>query len=282
MRLFPNLAAKGSTDPVENPHPILSDVRVRQAIRMAIDVETISNEIFLGYSKPVWTEFFRPPYICDVPRPVYDPVAAAAMLEEAGWTDEDGDGTRECHGCLNADEGYVMSMELVIYAEYGEELELAQQLVAEMLGGIGIDLQLSMVEGTVLWADYESGGVEQQGNFDLNMWDDGYPGVDPTDHIWYYYYSEAAEPDMGWNIGRYLSEDIDALIDETYYLPEGEDEEYRQEMFCEIAALLDQDLPQILLFSAFDGSGYSSRLQGVQATVNDTVTWNVADWKVTE
>jgi peptide/nickel transport system substrate-binding protein len=249
---------------------------------MAIDVETISNEIFLGYSKPVWTEFFRPPYICDVPRPVYDPVAAAAMLEEAGWTDEDGDGTRECHGCLNADEGYVMSMELVIYAEYGEELELAQQLVAEMLGGIGIDLQLSMVEGTVLWADYESGGVEQQGNFDLNMWDDGYPGVDPTDHIWYYYYSEAAEPDMGWNIGRYLSEDIDALIDETYYLPEGEDEEYRQEMFCEIAALLDQDLPQILLFSAFDGSGYSSRLQGVQATVNDTVTWNVADWKVTE
>jgi peptide/nickel transport system substrate-binding protein len=282
MRLFPNLAAKGSTDPVENPHPILSDVRVRQAIRMAIDVDIISNEIFLGYSKPVWTEFFRPPYVCDVPRPVYDPVAAAAMLEDAGWTDEDGDGTRECHGCLNADEGYVMSMELMIYAEYGEELELAQQLVAEMLGEIGIDLQLSMVEGTVLWADYESGGVEQQGNFDLNMWDDGYPGVDPTDHIWYYYYSGAAEPDMGWNIGRYVNEDLDALIDETYYLPEGEDEVYRQEMFCEIAALLDQELPQILLFSAFDGSGYSSRLQGVQATVNDTVTWNVADWKVTE
>ena len=278
MRLIPNLAARGSVDPVENPHPILSDVRVRQAIRMAIDVDTISNDIFLGYSEPVWTEFFRPPYVCDIPKPEYDPAAAAALLEEAGWTDEDGDGTRECHGCRSAEEGYVMSMELMIYAEYGEELELAQQLVAEMLGDIGINLELSMVEGTILWADYESGGIEQQGDFDLNMWDDGYPGIDPTDHIWYYYYSEAAEPDWGWNVGRWINEDADALIDETYYL----DEEYRQEMFCELAALLDEELPQILLFSAFDGAGYSSRLEGVQATVNDITTWNVADWKVVE
>ncbi|NIQ82896.1 MAG: hypothetical protein GTN93_33445, partial [Anaerolineae bacterium] len=195
-----------------------------------------------------WTEFFRSPYICDVPKPEYDPVGAAALLEAAGWTDEDGDGVRECHGCLNAEEGYPMSMELVIYAEYGEELELTQQLVAEMLGDIGIDLELSMIEGTVLWADFESGGIEQTGDFDLNMWDDGYPGVDPTDHIWYYYHSLAAIPDYGWNIGRWIDEDADALIDETYYL----DEEYRQEMFCELAALLDEELPQILLFTAFD------------------------------
>jgi len=278
MRLFPNLAARGTIDSVETPHPILSDVRVRRAIRMAIDVDTIVDEIFLGYSEPVWTEFFRSPYVCDIPKPEYDPAAAAALLEEAGWTDEDGDGIRECHGCLNAEDGYVMSMEFMIYAEYGEELELTQQLIAEMLGDIGMNLELSMVEGTILWADYESGGIEQQGNFDLNMWDDGYPGVDPTDHIWYYYYSGAAEPDMGWNIGRWISEDADALIDETYYL----DEAYRQEMFCELAALLDAELPQILLFSTFDGAGYSARLQGVQATVNDMVTWNVADWKVVE
>lgn len=39
LRLFFNLAAKGSVDAAASPHPILSDVRVRQAIRMAIDVE---------------------------------------------------------------------------------------------------------------------------------------------------------------------------------------------------------------------------------------------------
>lgn len=279
VRLVPNLAARGTVDPVETPHPILSDVNVRRAIQMAIDVDLIADEIFSGYAHPVWTEMFRPPYECAIERPVYDPDAAAALLDEAGWSDQDGDGVRECHGCATgAEEGYEMSMELMIYAEYGEELELTQQLIAEMLGDIGIELQLSMAEGAILWADSENGGIEQNGNFDLNMWDDGYAGVDPTDHLWYYYYADAAEPDYGWNIGRWLNEDATALIDEAYTL----DEEYRGEVFCDLAQILADEAPQILLFSVPDDSGYSLRLSGVQATVNDTVTWNVADWVVNE
>jgi peptide/nickel transport system substrate-binding protein len=279
MRLIPNLAARGELDPEASPHPILSDVNVRQAIRMAIDVDTVVTEIFRGYNEPVWTELFRAPYACDnIPRPEYDPEAAKALLDKAGWTDPDGDGIRECHGCANAEDGYVMSMENMIYAEYGEELELAQQLVAEMLKEIGIDLQLSIIEGTVLWADYESGGVEQRGDFDLNMWDDGYPGLDPTDHLWTYYYSAAAEPDYGWNVGRWYNEDFDALLDEAYTL----DEEYRQELFCQMAEILDQELPQIILWTEIDADGYNTRVEGVQATVNDIMTWNVADWKIVE
>jgi peptide/nickel transport system substrate-binding protein len=277
MRLIPNLAARGELDAEASPHPILGDVKVRQAIRMAIDTELLTTEIYRGYNEPVWTELFRPPYACDIPQPVYDPEAARALLEEAGWSDQDGDGIRECHGCANAEEGYVMSMENMIYAEYGEELELAQQLVAEMLREVGINLELSIIEGTVLWADYESGGIEQQGDFDLNMWDDGYPGIDPTDHLWFYYYSDAAEPDYGWNVGRWRNADFDALLDEAYTL----DEEYRKELFCQMADLLEQELPEILLWSELDADGYSSRLQGVQATVNDLVTWNVADWTIT-
>ena len=132
-RLHLNGAANGEVDSVEFPHPILSDVRVRQALRMASDVDTISKEIFLGYSSPVWTEAFRPPYECDIPRTEYNPDAAAALLEEAGWIDEDGDGVRECHGCTTgAEEGYPMELDFDLYAESSEEAELAQQLLAEM------------------------------------------------------------------------------------------------------------------------------------------------------
>jgi ABC-type transport system substrate-binding protein len=130
----------------------------------------------------------------------------------------------------------------------------------------------------VLWADYESGGIEQGGDFDLNMWDDGYPGTDPTDHLWFYYYSWAAEPDYGWNVGRWYNEDFDALLDEAYVL----DEEYRQDLFCQMAEILDAELPEILLWTEIDADGYSTRIEGVQATVNDLVTWNVADWKIVE
>jgi peptide/nickel transport system substrate-binding protein len=276
MRLIPNLTMPGDET---QPHPFLSDVLVRRALRMSVDVDTILEEVFLGHGEPVWTEFFRPPYdVCDVPRPAYDIEGAAALLEEAGWTDTDGDGIRECHGCANAAEGTVMSMEFAIYAEYGESLELAQQLMAEAWKSIGIDTELQIIEGAIMWAPAEDGGTELAGNFELDMWDDGYPGLDPTDNlIWTYYLSDNLE-DEGFNVGRYVNEDIDAWIDELYTL----DEEYRQEVFCEIAAILEDELPQILLWSALESHGVSERLNEVQPSANDPLTWNVADWTITE
>lgn len=279
FRLIPNLVQRGTVDPAGPPHPVLGDVRVRQAIRMAIDVDKITGSVFLGYPKPVWTEFFRPPYVCDIPRPALDLAGAKSLLEEAGWTDTDGDGVRECHGCPTAEEGYLMEIELMTYGEYGEELELAHQLVGEMLGELGIKANLSIVEGAVMWADYASGGLEQNGDFDLNLYDDGYPGIDPTDNqLWYYYYTDAAEPDYGWNVGRWSNADFDALLDEAYTL----DEDYRKELFCQMAEIMDSELPQILLWSAIGADAFSTRLQGGQSTTNDLPTWNVADWIINE
>jgi peptide/nickel transport system substrate-binding protein len=274
MRIFFNLAAKGTTDPVATPHPILSDVRVRQAIRMGVDVDTISKEFFLGIAQPVWTEFFREPYKCDVPRPKFSPDGAKALLESAGWTDTDGDGIRECHGCETAEEGYVMEMEFITYAEYGEALNLTQQFIAEEMRDIGIKLNLSVVEGSVLWAYSTDGGIEQSGNFDMDIWDDGYSGTDPVDYLWSYYYSEAATPDYGYNYGRWMNSDFDALLDEAYTL----DEDYRKELFCQMADILEAELPEVWLFTTVNADAHSARLQGVQSTTNDVVTWNSADW----
>jgi peptide/nickel transport system substrate-binding protein len=276
MRIFFNLAAKGTTDPAATPHPVVSDVRVRRAIRMAIDTETISKEFWYGYADLVWTEFFRPPYnVCDIPQPVYDPEAAKALLEEAGWIDQDGDGVRECHGCTTgAEEGYPMEMEFITYSEYGEALDLTQEFIAEKLGEIGIKLNISRVEGTVLWETTENGGIEQSGNFDMDIWDDGYSGSDPTDYLWSYYYSAAAVPDAGYNYGRYINPEVDELIDASYTL----DEELRIELFCQVATILERDLPELLLFTTVDANAHSTRLQGVKSNANEIVTWNVADW----
>jgi peptide/nickel transport system substrate-binding protein len=280
MRLIPNLTARGETDPVEHPHPVLADVRVRKAIRMAVDVDTILEQIFLGNGRPMSTEFFRAPYdICEIPESSYDMEGAAALLEEAGWTDTNDDGVRECHGCLHAEEGDTLSLDFAIYAEYGEPLELAQQLIGESLESIGFDLELQIIEGVIMWAPAEDGGTELSGNFDLDMWDDGYPGLDPTDNIlWSYYASSAMAEDEGFNVGRFINEDFDALLDEAYTL----DEEYRQELFCEMALILEEELPQLLLWTALDAHGISTRLEGVLPSVNDPLTWNVADWTVSE
>jgi hypothetical protein len=54
------------------------------------------------------------------------------------------------------------------------------------------------------------------------------------------------------------------------------------EVFCEMAWILEEELPYIELFSTLEQFGLSERLQGVLPTTFDIVTWNVADWTVTE
>ena len=118
------------------------------------------------------------------------------------------------------------------------------------------------------------GGIEQSGNFDMDIWDDGYSGNDPSDFLWGYYYSDAAIPDYGYNYGRYINPQVDELIDNSYTLDETE----RQEYFCQMADILSHDLPELLLFTTVDANTHSARLQGVISNANEIVTWNCADW----
>ncbi|MFM8320827.1 MAG: hypothetical protein ACKOC5_07925, partial [Chloroflexota bacterium] len=177
-------------------------------------------------------------------------------------------------GCQNAAEGDPLQIELATYSEYGVELELTQQLIGEMLAAVGMQTDLSMVQGAILWADSGSGGTEQNGNFDLDLWDDGYPGIDPTDYLWYLYHSESTQVDNGWNVARWSSPEFDALLEQAYTL----DEAARKQLFCQMAQVLEAELPNIQLFSAINAEAYSARLAGVQSSINDLVTWNVADW----
>jgi peptide/nickel transport system substrate-binding protein len=278
MRLFINLAAKGSTDPVADPNPLFGDARVRQAIRMAIDVDKITSTVWYGYAQPVWTEFFRAPYnTCNIPRPQFDVAAAKALLDQAGWV-VGSDGIRVCKNCKTAKDGTRFQFELLTYSEYGEPLILTQQLIGEMLREVGIQADLTQAQGSVIWADAASGGLEQSGNFNMDLYDDGYAGIDPSSFLSYYYSSASAVPDQGWNVVRFMNPQFDELLNQANTL----NQQDRQAAFCQMAQILDQQLPQILLFTTLNAEAYANRLGGIQANINSVVSWNVADWTVSK
>ena len=216
--------------------------------------------------------------MCDTPKPVVDPAGAMTLLEEAGWTDTDGDGVRECHGCATgAPEGYPMAFDFIVWSEGGEDYVRAGQLVAEELQEIGMDPTIGLETGAVLW---DVDGIELTGNFDMNMWDDGYPGTDPSDYLWLYYSSSAvptAELE-GWNIGYWMNEEFDALLDETY----GLDEEYRTDLFCQMDEIMQEEVPTIPLFDYAEITIYNNRIGGIRSTVNAMVNWNIADWRIVD
>ena len=74
------------------------DARVRQAIAMCTDRQRMADELVYGRS-PLLSTFIPPGHPLYAPEAItawpYDPVAANALLDEAGYKDENEDGLRE-------------------------------------------------------------------------------------------------------------------------------------------------------------------------------------------
>jgi len=90
-------AASSGAEEFTTPHPILSDVKVRQALAYCIDREALiasvypyvedGSELLMDSFLPKTHWAYGGPY-ADLP--MYDPEAGKALLEEAGWTQEEG------------------------------------------------------------------------------------------------------------------------------------------------------------------------------------------------
>jgi peptide/nickel transport system substrate-binding protein len=80
--------------------PQLSDVRVRRAIAMLFDFEGFKRSFYRGLAAQVTGPFsiYSPGYDRDLAPLPLDRKAAAALLDEAGWTDHDGDQVRDKDG----------------------------------------------------------------------------------------------------------------------------------------------------------------------------------------
>ncbi len=186
-----------------------------------------------------------------------------------------------CQNCGTAPDGTPLVLQSYTYVEFGDELLKAHRLVAEMLAEAGIKVERKAVEGGKLWNTWEKGGIELHGKFDLDLWDDGYFGVDPTTYLTNLYDPRSiptrTNPIAGLNVMRYRNPRLADLFDALNRpLPNNR----RRALLCELAITVDQDLPQIPLLAFPDLYGISIDLQGVAPHIYDTVTWNAGDWQL--
>lgn len=78
----------------------LDDINIRTAIQMAIDKESIAQNIYSGLRTEADSVMPTDMPYCevDVTTPSYDMDAAIELMDKSGWTDTDGDGIREKDG----------------------------------------------------------------------------------------------------------------------------------------------------------------------------------------
>jgi peptide/nickel transport system substrate-binding protein len=170
--------------------PHLKDVRVRQAIAMALNRPLMVQTLFAGHAR--LADSVLPPehwaWTADVQHYTYDPAAANALLDASGLR-RGPDGTR---------------FHLTIKTSTDETTRLVAVVMQQELAAVGIALEVRSFEFATFYSDITKGAFQLA----PLRWIGGNEAPD----IFRYAYSSASFPPKGANRGYYTDPEVDSLI----------------------------------------------------------------------
>ena len=252
--------------------PLFADVRTRQAVAHCVDREQLVSELTHGMGTLM--ETYVPPdaplYASDVQGYTHDVALGSAMLDEAGWRDEDGDGVREAHGVEGVSEGLPFRL---TYVTTGSDRRLrTAQLIAAELSVCGISVDTQVYEPWELFAQNPE-NVLVGGNFDLAqvaLSADLLPQCST--------YASWAVPALtnGWsglNVGRFSSPGYDEACAVASTALPGEVEFV--DAHHEAQRIFAEELPALPLYRTVSFLAARPDLTGVTPDALSVVTWNV-------
>ena len=251
----------------ETAHPAMLDVRVRQAIVLATDREKITHDLLGGLTVPPATFWdSTPPYSDPNLKPYpYDPEEAKRLLDEAGWVDSNGDGTRDKDGT-----------ELVLrYIANQRQLRKdVQAVVQQMWAQVGIGAEL-VNYGDDYFNGYADGGPQATGQYDIAEYSSVGSFPDPEASV-NWLCSEVVGPDNpeGGNWQGYCNPDLDALFQQQATMT---DPEARTQLYYQIGKIMYDDVVWVGIWKDPDLWSVSNRLQGVRFS-GATPFWNAHEW----
>ena len=264
---------EGERSTAANPHPILTDERVREALSKAIDRQLLT-EIGYGQAGRATCNLVPAPAIyastANDDCLVQDIEGAKALLEEAGWTDTDGDGIRDKDG---------EKLSFLFQSSTNAVRQDFQALIKQWWEEIGVETELRNVDASVFFGgDPGSPDTFQKFYADLEMYANNFDGTDPESYLAQSTCEKFPSPESQWqgeNITRFCDPEYDALVEE---LGRTGDLEERARIAKELNDMLVTREVFIPLVDRGRVSAHSNSLGGVVLNTWDSELWNAADW----
>ncbi len=237
------------------------DKRVRQALTMAINRESIVQGVLLGLGTVTDTPY-KPDsfwYNQNVTKFPYDPEKAKEMLAEAGWKDTDGDGILDKDG---------KPFEFTIITNHGNDIRKnAATIIQRDLKKVGIEVKIRVIE----WAAFLKNFINKR-NFEACLLGWGI-GVDPNQiDIW----NSKKTGENELNFINFQNQEVDRLLDlgaSTY------DKEERKKYYDKFQEIIAEEQPYTFLFVQYSLPTINSRFHGIEPAPIG-IGYNFVKWYV--
>jgi 4-phytase/acid phosphatase/peptide/nickel transport system substrate-binding protein len=248
-RKDPNLTVReytGSGAVVEvfnTKKPPLDDVRVRRALRMAVDMDAFAKAYSQGLRKPAKDPYGEGSFVqCKDPKTLpHDPAQAKALLAEYGKP---------------ADFRF-----MVTATPRGRFIG---QIFQEMWKDVGVNVVLDEVDQTTLVTKAFTGDFQLSGWRIIDL-------ADPDPQMYANFHTGSPV-----NLARYSNPEVDKLLDEARSTA---DRGTRSKSYCRIAQVLNQEVPWWWILENNYFSISRANLKGVHKQYSDTVDVADAYWE---
>lgn len=261
----------------EAGHPALQDVNVRQALRYAIDRNAITNDLLAGATSPTDSIYAGSPFEdSSLGVTEYDPDMANQLLDEAGWVDSNGDGTRDKDG-----------VELVLrYSTTSAQWRLnIQAVISQQLEEVGIGIVQENYPASEFFGSWANNGINASGSYDIGQYANNTALTNPANVT----VNEGLSCEQrvsednpgGQNYTGYCNEEVDAAGAVTL---SSLDADERQEAANTIQSIMRDEVPLVNLFPRGDNYAYNTNRftgeiqigSGVGNTWYDILNWELA------
>ncbi|MGF1490966.1 MAG: peptide ABC transporter substrate-binding protein [Microcoleaceae cyanobacterium] len=264
--------ADGERSSTQFPHPFFTDLKVRQAFDLAIDRDTIANQLYGVTGRPIAQLLVAPQiYQSDQIDYEFNLEKAQQLLDEAGWKDTNGNGVRDKDN---------VEMKVLFQTSVNPVRQKTQEIIKQSLESIGVEVELKSIDASVFFSG-DPANPETLNHFyaDLQEFTTGNDSPDPSAYMKWRTCDEIAQKSNDWqrnNYARYCNPEYDKLWQQAN---QETDPEKRAQLYKAMDELLRREMVLLPLVHRADANGVSNRLSGVDPTPWDANTWDVKNWQ---
>lgn len=186
--------------------PLVSDIRVREAIRYAINRPELAQKISHGHA--LLQESVMPPVnplappANAIPLVAYDPAKAKQLLDQAGWKPGP-DGIR-------VKNGQRLSLQFPYYTG-SSTADDAVEFIRQGLRAVGVDIQTRKFAPAMFFAPYQQNGIVYGGKWDMTYFSWQSLPVADISNNW-----ECNQiPPNGQNVTHFCNKQLDRMLEEV-------------------------------------------------------------------